>query len=67
MIRHGLDGLWGVYELLRLAVITRFNFKGEYWQWRMHTAYGRGYPATRWALWKATLEYGVWVHRMRRG
>lgn len=53
-----------LYELARLGVLTRFRFKGAYWQWRLHTAYGRGYPQRR-ALVRATIEYGRWVRRMR--
>jgi hypothetical protein len=61
-----LDTLGGLYQLLRLGVLTRFDFKGDYWAWRMHTAFGRGRPASRRTLARAVLEYGRWVHRMRR-
>jgi hypothetical protein len=61
-----LSTLAGLYELSRLAVITRFRFRGDYWQWRLHTAFGRGYPASRMELARAVLEYGRWVHRQRR-
>lgn len=54
-----------LYELARLGVLTRFRFKGAYWRWRLHTAYGRGYPERR-TLVRATIEYGRWVRRMRR-
>ena len=37
----------GIYELIRLGVISRFRFRGAYWQWRMDTAFGRGKPASR--------------------
>ena len=40
----------GIYELTRLAIITRLRFRGPYWTWRLHTAFGRGYPASRWEL-----------------
>ena len=58
------------YELARLGVVSRFRFRGAYWQWRLHTAFGRGYPSVVW--WKrgsivhSVLEYGRWVYRMRR-
>lgn len=65
-MRWFLDTLGGLYELARLAVISRFNFRGPYWSWRLHTAFGRGYPATRRETARAILDYGRWVHRMRR-
>jgi hypothetical protein len=58
--------LGGLYQLARLGVISRFRLRGPYWTWRMHTAFGAGYPASRWAVMKSVLEYGQWVHRMRR-
>jgi len=57
----------GLYELARLAIITRFRFRGDYWSWRLHTAFGRGYPASRLELVRAVLAYGRWVFRMRHG
>lgn len=60
------ETLGGVYELTRLAFITRFRFRGDYWRWRLHTAFGRGYPP-RAELIRSVLEYGRWVRRMRRG
>lgn len=61
-----LDNLGGLWELGRLAALTRFRFKGPYWRWRVHTAFGRGYP-TRRELARGVLAYGRWVRRMRRG
>ncbi|MFN0133518.1 MAG: hypothetical protein ACKVW3_13450 [Phycisphaerales bacterium] len=58
-----LGGLW---QLARLAAISRFRLRGPYWSWRMHTAFGRGLPASRGALVRSILDYGRWVHRMRR-
>jgi hypothetical protein len=66
-MRRLIRMIGGAWELLRLAVITGFRFRGEYWQWRMQTAFGRGYPATRRELARSVLEYGSWVRRMRRG
>lgn len=62
-----VETLCGVWELARLAIITRLRFGGPYWKWRMHTAFGRGMPATRGELVRSVLEYGRWVYRMRRG
>lgn len=65
-MRRLLDTLGGLLELLRLGILTRFDFKGDYWSWRLHTAFGRGFPGTRGEMVRAVLEYGRWVHRMRR-
>lgn len=65
-MRRVLDTIGGLYELARLAVLSRFDFKGPYWTWRLHTAFGRGYPESRAELIRAVLDYGRWVHRMRR-
>jgi len=61
------DTVGGLYELLRLAVITRFRFRGRYWRWRFETAFGRGLPRSKRELLRRTLDYGRWAHRMRRG
>lgn len=60
------DTLGGIYQLARLGVISGFRFNGPYWRWRLHTAFGRGYPRSRVELLRAVLDYGRWVHRMRR-
>jgi len=65
MIRDLFAALGGLWELLRLGLVTRFRFGGAYWQWRLHTAFGRGYPTSRWELWRSVLAYGRWVWRMR--
>lgn len=64
-MRWILDTCWGIYELARLGVLSGFDFKGPYWQWRMHTAFGRGTPP-RAELIRSVLDYGRWMHRMRR-
>jgi hypothetical protein len=61
-----LDNLGGLWELARLAAVTGFRFKGRYWRWRLHTAFGRGYPPRK-ELVGGILAYGRWVRRMRRG
>jgi ribosomal protein L34 len=66
VIRRAIGTLWGVYELLRLGVLTRFRFRGPYWRWRMETAFGRGMPASRRELVRAALAYGRWMHEMRK-
>jgi hypothetical protein len=60
--------LGGLYELARMACITRANFSGKYWTWRWQTALGpqgmhgpiRGSERRR-----AMLEYARWVWRLR--
>lgn len=66
-MHHLLTTLGGIYELARLAVLIRFNFSGDYWQWREHTAFGRGRPESRIAMLREALEYGRWIYRMRHG
>lgn len=67
IMQRAIDFLGGLWELLRLAVITRFRFRGPYWQWRLHTAFGRGLPTSRWELVRSILAYGRWAYRARRG
>jgi hypothetical protein len=65
-VRALIQNLGAVYELVRLGVLTRFRLRGPYWRWRMHTAFGRGYPRSRLELARAVLAYGRWMRRMRR-
>ncbi|MBC7771047.1 MAG: hypothetical protein H7210_00995 [Pyrinomonadaceae bacterium] len=60
------DTLGGLYQLARLGVLTRFDFRGPYWDWRLHTAFGKGYPSSRHELFRSVLEYARWMHRMKR-
>lgn len=64
-MRHLLDTLGGLYQLARLAFITRFRFRGPYWRWRLHTAFG-AHPPSRPQMLASILEYGRWIHRTRR-
>lgn len=61
-----LEYIGGLWELTRLGLLSRFRFRGAYWTWRMHTAFGRGYPESRAETLKSVLDYGRWVYRMRR-
>ncbi|MBY0313845.1 MAG: hypothetical protein K2W85_17405 [Phycisphaerales bacterium] len=65
-IRWLLDTLGGLWELLRLGVVTGFRFNGPYWTWRTQTAFGRGWPDSRAQRIGAILEYARWIRRMRR-
>jgi hypothetical protein len=60
-----LENIGAVYELARLAALSGFRLRGRYWKWRMHTAFGRGWPESRRELIVAVLAYGRWVRRMR--
>jgi hypothetical protein len=62
-----LDTIGGLWQLARLGLLTGFRFRGEYWTWRLHTAFGRGYPESRGELIRSVLDYGRWMHRVRRG
>lgn len=67
-MRDLIETLCGLWELLRLAFKTRFRLRGPYWRWRYETAFGAD-PSkrpTRWRRLGAMLDYGRWVHRMRR-
>ena len=66
-MRRFLETLGGLYQLTRLGVDTRFRFNGPWWQWRLHTAFGNGMPASRRELARSVLDYGRWIYRMRRG
>jgi hypothetical protein len=65
-MRRLCENLAGLWQLARLAFISGLRFKGPYWTWRMHTAFGQGMPATRGELYRSILEYGRWMARMRR-
>jgi len=69
IVRRVIDMAGGLYELLRLGVLTRFRFRGPYWKWRMETAFGTD-PAMR-PPWTerlhAAVHYGMWIYRMKRG
>lgn len=54
-----------MWELLRLAVITRGRVRGAYWAWRRETAFGKHEP-TGGEQRGAMLHYGDWVRRMRK-
>lgn len=64
-LRAVRDFFGGLYELVRLAFITRFRFRGAYWQWRLHTAFGRGYPPRREHR-RSLMHFARWVHQARR-
>lgn len=65
MLTWARETIGGCCELIRLGFLTRFRFNGPYWQWRLHTAFGRGKPPRREMI-RATLDYGRWIYRMRR-
>jgi hypothetical protein len=68
-MRALFDTLGGLWELMLMALRTRFRMAGPYWRWRMETAFGadpRRRPPRRQRL-RAVLDYGRWVYRMKRG
>ncbi|HRJ48914.1 MAG: hypothetical protein KF787_05440 [Phycisphaeraceae bacterium] len=65
-MRWFMDTIGGLWQLARLAWITGFRFRGPYWRWRFQTAFGRGVPASRLEMALSLLDYGRWMHRMRR-
>ncbi len=67
IISKAIDGLGGLWVLCSLAIISRFAFKGRYWQWRSTTAFPPGSsPKGRVAYLRLTLEYARWAWRIRR-
>ncbi|MEX2219544.1 MAG: hypothetical protein WD749_12395 [Phycisphaerales bacterium] len=64
---RAIENIGALYELARLAALSGCRLRGKYWRWRKHTAFGRGYPASRRETVSSVLAYGRWVRRMRRG
>jgi hypothetical protein len=53
-----------LWQLARLGIITGLRFRGPYWTWRWKTAFGEGTPP-RAEKFRAAIEYGRWVAKMR--
>ena len=68
-MRRMTQTLGGLWMLLRLAVRTRFRFRGPYWRWRLETAFGASESRRLPFLSRlgAILSYARWTWRMRRG
>ena len=63
-----VETLGGLWELLVLAIRSRFRMGGAYWRWRSETAFGAD-PAQRPPLperFRQVIAYGRWVHRMKK-
>lgn len=60
-----IEAVSGLWALACLALRSGFRLRGPYWHWRLHTAFGRGYPASRAALLRSIVDYARWMHRMR--
>lgn len=67
MIHRAIETLLGIAELCRLGVLTRFRFKGAYWNWRWTTALGPGSQPPRRVIARRLIRYGIWSRRMRTG
>jgi len=54
--------------LAGLALRSKLRFSGAYWQWREHTAFGRGTPAGAGFVDRIRYlaHYVRWVGQMRR-
>ena len=64
-----LQRIVGGWQLLRLLVIARGRLGGGYLAWRRETAFGtdpKAMPPAGERLGRM-LDYGYWVHCMRRG
>jgi len=68
LMRSIADSIGGLWELVWLAVKTRFRLRGQYWQWRQETVFGGdpSSPLSRWDRFRVMLAYGRWVYRMKR-
>ena len=67
-MRALIETVGGLWCLMRLAIQSRFRLRGPYWRWRMETAFGHQpeRSPSRWTRWRAVIDYGRWVYRMRR-
>jgi hypothetical protein len=64
-----LDTIGGIWQLLGLGLRGGLKPGSAYWQWRRETAFGSDPDAMppRRERWRAMLDYGRWVHRMKHG
>jgi hypothetical protein len=62
------ESLGGLWALLVLAIKSRFRMGNAYWRWRSETAFGHkpGQQLSGWQRFRAVMEYGRWVYRMKR-
>ena len=65
MRRNVWSLLGGLLALARLATLGALSRRSRYWQWRRQTAFGK-FPVSRRLRFRAVLDYGRWVHAMRR-
>ncbi|MCA3004795.1 MAG: hypothetical protein LW650_01270 [Planctomycetaceae bacterium] len=68
MIAACVDTFRGALALAGLALRSKLRFSGAYWQWREHTAFGRGTPAGAGFVDRIRYlaHYVRWVGQMRR-
>ena len=63
-----VETLGGLWQLFAMAARSGFRMNSAYWTWRRETAFGHD-PAqrpSRRERFHAMLDYGRWVHRMKR-
>jgi len=67
MSRFG-ETLGGLWQLFAIAARSRFRMTSAYWRWRDETAFGTDSAKrpSRAKRFHAMLDYGRWVHRMKR-
>ncbi len=63
-----METIGGIRQLVLLGFKTRFRLRGKYWRWRYETAFGSDPDkyTTRRQRFHAMLDYGRWVHRMKK-
>ena len=63
-----METIGGLWALAGLAFKTHFRLRGPYWRWRYETAFGHEPDryTTRRQRFRAMLDYGRWVYRMRK-
>jgi hypothetical protein len=68
IVRRLCETIGGLWALVILGFRTRFRMRGKYWRWRYETAFGHDPDkyTTRRQRFFAMIEYGKWVHRMKK-
>lgn len=62
-----IDTIGASWVLITLAFRSRFNFRSNYWNWRMQTAFPDAQiPVGRLGKFRLSVEYARWAYRIRR-
>ncbi len=62
MIGSIVNLIGGMYEMMRMGLLSRFRLGGRYWRWRTETAFPGGKSERSMRL---LFEYFMWVSRIR--